>query len=187
MQKKMQDQYVWILPKLGANSGIGFETALELARRGATVVLASRNQQKVYNVLWINAANLITLLIQNDECRRTISAATGNLRVHALNLDLSSQGDVRRFVRTFRARFSQLHYLINNAGCGGSGKGDFEHVFNEDGHESVMATNFLGMLSQWQTPPCTFHSTMCLRYFGKDTVNQRTAFTGGQHPKTWSD
>ena len=56
----------------GANAGIGKETALELARLGATVVLVSRSREK------------------GEAARQDIIESTGNPRVELLLADLSS-------------------------------------------------------------------------------------------------
>ena len=82
----------------GGTSGIGEVTALELARQGATVVLVGRDPTK---------------------CART----TDNILRHVpdadvdyLVADLSSQAQIHQLSRQFRARFSRLDVLINNAG-----------------------------------------------------------------------
>ena len=83
----------------GATSGIGYVTALELARRGATVALAARNQQRA------------------EQCVATIRQESGNSAVDFLLADLSSQDQVRQLAKDFTSRYSHLHILVNNAGC----------------------------------------------------------------------
>ena len=83
----------------GATSGIGRETARELASQGATVVVVGRSPEKI-----VTAVNQIKL-------------ETGNHSVHSLLGDLSSQGEVRRLAREFKDRYQRLHVLINNAGA----------------------------------------------------------------------
>ena len=82
----------------GANSGIGFETALELVKKNATVVLACRNQEK------------------GAEAVKRIEATDAPGLAVLMSLDLSSLDSVRSFAADFQSRYSQLDLLINNAG-----------------------------------------------------------------------
>jgi len=83
----------------GATSGIGRETARELARQGATVVVVGRSPEKIETTV------------------SEIKLETGNNSVHSLLGDLSSQGEVRRLAQEFKARHQRLHVLVNNAGA----------------------------------------------------------------------
>lgn len=65
----------------GSNTGIGKETALDLASRGATVYMACRDMQKC------------------DAARLQIIEKTKNSKVYARKLDLGSLESVRNFVR----------------------------------------------------------------------------------------
>ncbi len=82
----------------GANSGIGFETALALAGRGAEVILACRSETR------------------GEAARAKIAAAHPGATLHLMRLDLGDLDDVRRFA----AQVSELHprvdLLVNNAG-----------------------------------------------------------------------
>ncbi len=80
----------------GANSGLGLVTARELARAGASVVLACRNVEK------------------GTAAAAEIGAAVAGARVRVTELDLSSLASVRRFVEALEV--SELALLINNAG-----------------------------------------------------------------------
>lgn len=82
----------------GANTGIGYETALEMARRGAVVVMACRNLEK---------ANLA--------CER-IKALTNNYKVFVEHLDLASLDNVKEFAQRINLAYSKIDILINNAG-----------------------------------------------------------------------
>lgn len=82
----------------GATSGIGLETARALARQGATVVVAGRDEQKARRIV--------------AELRRH----TGNARVDHLLADLTVQAEVRRMADQFRTRYHRLDVLVNNAG-----------------------------------------------------------------------
>lgn len=79
----------------GATDGIGKVTALTLAQRGAKVVGVGRNPDKIAAVLR--------------------EAESPNLEF--LQADLSSMTQVRALVQAFKARYAQLHILVNNAGA----------------------------------------------------------------------
>ncbi len=83
----------------GATSGIGRETARELARQRATVVVVGRNSKKI--VATVNEIKL----------------ETGNNSVYSLLGDLSSQREVRRLAAEFKDQHQSLHVLVNNAGA----------------------------------------------------------------------
>jgi len=82
----------------GANSGIGYETARALARKGASVVMACRNLEKA------NAA------------ASEIALGDPDAVLDIIQLDLADLDSVRSFADTFKSRYAQLDLLINNAG-----------------------------------------------------------------------
>jgi len=96
--ERLGDQTGRVAIVTGSNSGIGFETARVLAEKGATVVMACRNLEK---------ANP-----KADEIRRAHPGA----KVEVMRLDLSDLDSVRQFAEAFRAKYSRLDLLINNAG-----------------------------------------------------------------------
>lgn len=104
----------------GSNSGIGKETALALAKMGATVVMVVRNQEKGQKAL--------------DE----IVSETGNHSVSLMICDMSSMASIRSFVAELKKRYNRLDVLINNAGA--------EYVKREvtpEGFERTFAVNYL--------------------------------------------
>uniref|UniRef100_A0A4W3IZT5 Dehydrogenase/reductase (SDR family) member 13a, duplicate 3 n=1 Tax=Callorhinchus milii TaxID=7868 RepID=A0A4W3IZT5_CALMI len=103
----------------GANTGIGKETALDMARRGARVVLACRSKDRA------EAAVL------------DIRRVSDNNQVVFMHLDLASLKSVRAFAETFLKSEPQLHILINNAGVGLVGK-------TEDGFSMGVGVNHFG-------------------------------------------
>ncbi len=100
----------------GANSGLGSATARELARAGASVVIACRNVAK------------------GEEMA---SGMPGEVEVR--ELDLADLGSVRAFAETFAADHEQLDLLINNAGVMAPPR-----RLTKDGFESQFGTNHLG-------------------------------------------
>jgi NAD(P)-dependent dehydrogenase (short-subunit alcohol dehydrogenase family) len=106
----------------GANSGIGFHTALELARAGADVTLAVRDTGR------------------GEEARSSIERVVAGAKVAVEALDLSSLASVRAFAERQVAAKRALDLLINNAGVMGLP----ERTLTVDGYEAQMATNHLG-------------------------------------------
>ncbi len=104
----------------GANTGIGFVTARELARRGMHVFVACRDPA--------NANAAVVAMRQ----------ATGSEHIEPLALDLASLASVRAAAATFLARGLPLHLLINNAGVGG------QRGITQDGFELHFGINHLG-------------------------------------------
>jgi NAD(P)-dependent dehydrogenase (short-subunit alcohol dehydrogenase family) len=105
----------------GASSGIGLETARVLAVRGATVLLACRDQARA-----ARAADLI-------------AAAAGPASVRVVPLDLARLASVRAAAGQIRAVCPRLDLLINNAGVMAP-----PWQRTEDGYELTFATNHLG-------------------------------------------
>ena len=105
----------------GANSGIGFETAKELARHGAQTVLACRSVDKAQAAL------------------AKIQAELPNAHAEVILLDLASLDSIHQFVGTFKAKYDQLDLLVNNAGIMMVPYGT-----TEDGFERQFGTNHLG-------------------------------------------
>jgi NAD(P)-dependent dehydrogenase (short-subunit alcohol dehydrogenase family) len=95
MKTSMQGKTVLVT---GATNGIGKETARELARMGANVVVVARNPQK-------GAA--VVSEIQRD---------TGNPNVELMIAELSLQSEVRKLADEFKAKYARLDVLVNNAG-----------------------------------------------------------------------
>jgi NAD(P)-dependent dehydrogenase (short-subunit alcohol dehydrogenase family) len=105
----------------GANSGIGYQAAWYLARRGAAVVLAGRDPGKT------KAAR--------DRLLGQVPEAT----LDTVVLDLASLESVRRAAIEIRARYPRLDLLINNAGVMMPPYGQ-----TADGFELQFGTNHLG-------------------------------------------
>lgn len=88
---------VWVVT--GANVGIGFETALQLARQNATVVLGCRNASRA-----------------RDAAAAIRAAVPHGANVVPLALDLGALSSVDAFAYEVLSRFARLDGLVNNAG-----------------------------------------------------------------------
>ncbi|HEX7304936.1 SDR family NAD(P)-dependent oxidoreductase [Lentzea sp.] len=100
----------------GANTGLGFETARQLAERGAAVVLAVRDTEK-----------------------GELAAARINGDVSVQELDLTSLESVRAAAADLRTAHPRIDLLINNAGVMYTPK-----QTTRDGFEMQFGTNHLG-------------------------------------------
>jgi NAD(P)-dependent dehydrogenase (short-subunit alcohol dehydrogenase family) len=105
----------------GANSGLGLVTARELARAGATVVVACRNTAK------------------GEQAVDTIRAAVPGARAEVRELDLADLGSVRVFAARVAEENERVDLLINNAGVMAPPRRT-----TVDGFESQLGTNHLG-------------------------------------------
>ena len=106
----------------GANSGIGYQAALELARHGAHVLLGCRNYAKGQAAL--------------DRLLREAPGASAEL----VELDMASLSSIRAFAAEFGGRGIALDLLINNAGVMALPKREL----TADGFERQFGTNHLG-------------------------------------------
>ena len=115
------DQTGRIAVVTGANSGLGLETARELARSGASVVLAVRSPDKGQAAV--------------DDIRRDVPDA--DLRL--LQLDLASLDSVRTAAEELRQTVDRIDLAINNAGVMYT-----PPMKTADGFEMQFGTNHLG-------------------------------------------
>jgi NAD(P)-dependent dehydrogenase (short-subunit alcohol dehydrogenase family) len=106
----------------GANSGIGYHTALKLARKGAHVMLACRDRRR-----------------GEDALQRLESDSPGT-SAELVILDLASLVSVRNFAANEVAQKRPLHLLINNAGV----MAPPQRLETADGFELQFGTNVLG-------------------------------------------
>jgi retinol dehydrogenase 12 len=114
---EMDNQVVLVT---GATNGIGKSAALELAKKGAKVVIVGRNAAKTQAIV------------------SEIKLQSGNTAVESLVADLSSMAEVRRLADEFRQRYSRLDVLVNNAGAYFASRQE-----TVDGYELTFALNHL--------------------------------------------
>jgi len=105
----------------GSSSGIGIETARDLAKRGARVIMAVRNVEKAKPIL------------------EDIKATTGSTNLQIMRLDLNSLKSVVEFAKEYKSKESRLDILVNNAGVMMQPR-----LMTEDGHEQLWQANYLG-------------------------------------------
>ena len=108
----------------GANGGLGFQTALELARMGMTVVMACRSM---------------------DKARKTqgeLLAEVPDAESMVIPPDVSEPESIGEFGRQLSAQVGRVDLLINNAGVVLA-----PLARNSVGHELHLATNYLGAFS----------------------------------------
>lgn len=105
----------------GGNTGIGRETAVDVAQRGARTIIACRSKER------------------GESALESIKQESGSQDVYLRILDLASQASVRNFASDYIAEEPQLDILINNAGimmC--------PYSKTEDGIEMQFGTNHIG-------------------------------------------
>jgi NAD(P)-dependent dehydrogenase (short-subunit alcohol dehydrogenase family) len=106
----------------GANSGIGYHAALKLARKGAHVIFACRDQRR------------------GEAALARMEAESPGLRTELAILDLASLTSIRHFAAAELAQHRPLHLLINNAGVMAPPR----RMETADGFELQFGTNVLG-------------------------------------------
>jgi len=105
----------------GANQGIGYSTALALAKRGAVVTMVCRSRPR------------------GEAARAAIIKETGNEEVHLRVADLSSVVAAKQVADEYLASGKPLHVLVNNAGCLVNPRAE-----TAEGLEVNFATNTMG-------------------------------------------
>jgi NAD(P)-dependent dehydrogenase (short-subunit alcohol dehydrogenase family) len=104
----------------GANAGIGFARAMELARRGASLVMICRTRER------------------GEKARDEIVRTSGNTTIELMVCDLASQKQIHAMAAEYKSRSDTLHVLINNAAVVPA-----QRILTEDGIEMQFAVNHL--------------------------------------------
>jgi NAD(P)-dependent dehydrogenase (short-subunit alcohol dehydrogenase family) len=104
----------------GASGGIGLQSAIDLAKQGANIVMVGHDKERT------------------SQAVELVKTQTGNQSVSYLLADLSSIQEVRRLAQEFKDKYQILDVLLNNAGA----------IFltrkvSVDGYEMTLALNHL--------------------------------------------
>ena len=110
-----------IIVVTGANSGLGYESTLAFAEKGALVVMACRNLQK------------------GEKAKQDILKVAPGAQLDLMQLDNGSLASVRAFAEAFKAKYDRLDILLNNAGVMA-----IPRTETEDGFEMQLGVNHLG-------------------------------------------
>lgn len=110
-----------IMMVTGATAGIGKQTALELAKQGATVILVARDRER------------------GEATRAEVAAIAANSSVDLLLADFADPASIRAMADTFKSRYDHLNVLVNNAGVYMTQRRE-----TADGLEMMFAVNHLG-------------------------------------------
>jgi retinol dehydrogenase 14 len=115
----------------GANSGIGFEAAVRIARMGAHIVMVARSRQKAE-----------TAIVSARE-------RSGSDEFSLMLCDMSSMSGVRRLAAEVLATIPRLDVLVNNAGSVNDAR-----CITGEGLEQTFAANYVGhfLLTQLLLP-----------------------------------
>jgi len=114
----LQGKYVIVT---GANTGIGKICSWEMAKRGAFVVMACRDEKK------------------GREALKEVKEKSGSNNTELMILDLADLSSVRRFSEEYHKRYERLDILLNNAGVMACPQWK-----TKDGFEMQLGTNHLG-------------------------------------------
>ncbi len=105
----------------GANSGMGLATTVELARKGAKVIMVCRNRQR------------------GEEALAAAKQKSHSEDIELMLCDLASLESIRSFAEEFTRKYSILDILINNAGVV-----TIKRQLTKDGFEMDLGVNHLG-------------------------------------------
>ncbi|EIV91099.1 SDR family NAD(P)-dependent oxidoreductase [Frankia sp. QA3] len=131
----------------GGNKGLGFETTRQLARRGATILLGSRDARR-----GAEAARRLTAELTGAGTPDPVAPAAG--AVHAVEIDVISDESTEKAAAWVAAQFGHLDVLVNNAGITGghvspvdAGPDDFRLCYETNVFDPVRTTRaFLALL-----------------------------------------
>lgn len=105
----------------GANSGMGLATTVELARKGAKVIMVCRNRQR------------------GEEALAAAKQKSRSEDIELMLCDLVSLESIRSFAEEFTVKYPMLDILINNAGVV-----TIKRQLTKDGFEMDLGVNHLG-------------------------------------------
>lgn len=148
----------------GASSGIGKELSLQLAEKGAKLILASRDIER--------------LTITKEDCLKLTE------NVLTVQTDVSDKEQCKNLIDKTIEAYGRIDVLINNAGISMWAK--FEEITDVDMFEKIMRINYLGSVY------CTYYALPFLKITngkivavssltGKTGVPTRTAYSASKH------
>ena len=105
----------------GANTGVGYETELGLAKQNFQVVMLCRSQER------------------GEKAQKEIIEKSGNENVFLILADLASLESLKEAARTITKRYPIIDVLVNNAGVFALKK-----EYTEDGFEKMTGVNYIG-------------------------------------------
>lgn len=160
----MKDFKQNIVVVTGASSGIGKELALQFAEKGAWLVIAARNIQKLEEV--------------KNECEKFGG------KVLIVKTDVSEKEQCKSLIEETIKKYGRIDTLINNAGITMWTR--FEDITDIDLFEKIMRVNYLGSVY------CTYYALPFLKeskgrligvssLTGKTGVPTRTAYSASKH------
>lgn len=173
----------------GSNTGIGYHTALELAKKGAHVIVAARSE--------VRGKNAVRQM--EHEIKKRTSQEEPKGRLTFLPLDLSSLDSVEQFVEQFKALNSpSLDLLILNAGIMKSPGSDFigqnltyGFEVTQDGFESHIGVNHIAhvhltnLLLEDLQKSGKRHSDSPSRIISVSSMAEKGAYTEGFRFQDW--
>jgi retinol dehydrogenase 12 len=174
MCKCVNDMKNKVVIVTGSNTGIGYETAKDLARRGAKVILACRDVDK------------------GIAARNNIVTDTGNRNVIFKKVDFTSFRSVRAFANDIIITENEIHVLVNNAGTGrldNSLTEDNLPIETQVNHFSpFLLSQLLLPLIKSSAPSRIINVSSILHRFGKiDLDNFDKQATSYEHVRVYSD
>jgi NAD(P)-dependent dehydrogenase (short-subunit alcohol dehydrogenase family) len=105
----------------GANTGLGYETALAIASKGANVIMACRSQERA------------------EKAKQSIIEKHPKATIDIILLDLGNLSKIESFVKEYKSKYKTLDVLINNAGVMTT-----PYMKTDDGFEFQNGVNHLG-------------------------------------------
>lgn len=106
----------------GANSGLGYHTAVALAKANSKVILACRSAERC------------------EKAKESILKDVPTAHVESMSLDLSSFQSIHDFVAKLRTKHEEIDVLVNNAGIMALPTREV----TKDGLEAQVGTNHFG-------------------------------------------
>lgn len=107
----------------GGNTGLGLQSVQEMAKKGASVIIACRTVSK------------------GEKAIKELKEKFGeHLKLSVIQMDLSDYDSIRKFVENFKNKHNQLDVLMNNAGV----VNQIKQGFTKDGSETHMGINHFG-------------------------------------------